>query len=186
GARDRRRSALAHRHELQARQADSRNQSREAAQNGRSVDQVRDDRRIADQGHHGRARSEAPRGLGRHADAHQRQAARTRKNRNADRQTGESALKSKARESGPSAMKLDLSVPAVMGVLNVTPDSFSDGGRYADTEAAIAHGRQMLEAGARIVDVGGESTRPGAQDVPVDEEIRRVIPVVRSLAAAGA
>lgn len=69
-----------------------------------------------------------------------------------------------------------------MGVLNVTPDSFSDGGRWLDPEAAVAHGRQMAAEGADIVDVGGESTRPGARPVPEDEEIRRVIPVVEALA----
>jgi dihydropteroate synthase len=69
-----------------------------------------------------------------------------------------------------------------MGVLNVTPDSFSDGGRWLDPAAAIAHGRQLIDDGADIVDVGGESTRPGAQPVPVDEELRRVLPVVEALA----
>jgi dihydropteroate synthase len=71
-----------------------------------------------------------------------------------------------------------------MGVLNVTPDSFFDGGRYFDHEAAIAHGREMIAAGADIVDVGGESTRPGADPVPADEELRRVLPVVEALAPA--
>jgi dihydropteroate synthase len=70
----------------------------------------------------------------------------------------------------------------VMGVLNVTPDSFFDGGRWQDTAAAVAHGRQMVEDGADIVDVGGESTRPGASPVDEEEELRRVIPVVRELA----
>ncbi|WP_308123298.1 dihydropteroate synthase [Modestobacter marinus] len=74
----------------------------------------------------------------------------------------------------------------VMGVLNVTPDSFSDGGCYADPAAAIAHGLEMHAAGADYVDVGGESTRPGADRVETDEECRRVVPVVRELAAAGA
>jgi dihydropteroate synthase len=74
----------------------------------------------------------------------------------------------------------------VMGVLNVTPDSFSDGGSYLSAEAAVAHGLQMLDEGAEIVDVGGESTRPGAQRVAEAEELRRVVPVVRELAAAGA
>lgn len=74
----------------------------------------------------------------------------------------------------------------VMGVLNVTPDSFSDGGRYLDSTAAIGHGLEMLRAGADLVDVGGESTRPGAQPVPPREEQRRVLPVVRGLVAAGA
>lgn len=74
---------------------------------------------------------------------------------------------------------------AVMGVLNVTPDSFSDGGRYLDVDAAVAHGREMHAAGADIVDVGGESTRPGATRVPLAEEQARVLPVVRGLAAVG-
>jgi len=67
----------------------------------------------------------------------------------------------------------------------VTPDSFSDGGRHLDANAAIAHGTALLEAGAGIVDVGGESTRPGADAVPAEEELRRVLPVVRALAKAG-
>ena len=69
----------------------------------------------------------------------------------------------------------------VMGILNVTPDSFSDGGRYAATDAAIAHARRMLEDGADILDVGGESTRPGALPVAADEELRRVIPVIEAV-----
>ncbi|SDC44197.1 dihydropteroate synthase [Geodermatophilus telluris] len=73
----------------------------------------------------------------------------------------------------------------VMGVLNVTPDSFSDGGCFADAPTAIAHGLAMHAAGADYVDVGGESTRPGADRVDADEECRRVVPVVRELAAAG-
>jgi dihydropteroate synthase len=73
----------------------------------------------------------------------------------------------------------------VMGVLNVTPDSFSDGGTFAEAGTAIAHGLAMHAAGAAYVDVGGESTRPGADRVDADEECRRVVPVVRELAAAG-
>jgi len=69
-----------------------------------------------------------------------------------------------------------------MGVLNVTPDSFSDGGRWLDSATAIAHGRQMVAAGAAIIDVGGESTRPGAMPVGEIEELRRVLPVVEALA----
>jgi len=69
----------------------------------------------------------------------------------------------------------------IMGVLNVTPDSFSDGGRFAALESALAHAARMLEEGADIVDVGGESTRPGAEPVPAEEEIRRIAPVVREL-----
>ncbi|HET9076962.1 MAG TPA: dihydropteroate synthase [Acidimicrobiales bacterium] len=70
----------------------------------------------------------------------------------------------------------------VMGVLNVTPDSFSDGGRWLDPAAAIAHGRQMIAEGADMIDVGGESTRPGASPVDADEEMRRVLPVIEALA----
>jgi dihydropteroate synthase len=73
----------------------------------------------------------------------------------------------------------------VMGVLNVTPDSFSDGGCFADPATAIAHGLDMHAAGADYVDVGGESTRPGADRVDVQEECRRVVPVIRELAASG-
>ncbi|AQA12610.1 dihydropteroate synthase [Streptomyces samsunensis] len=75
---------------------------------------------------------------------------------------------------------------AVMGVVNVTPDSFSDGGQWFDTDLAVKHGLDLLAAGADLVDVGGESTRPGAARVDEAEELRRVIPVVRELAAAGA
>jgi dihydropteroate synthase len=78
--------------------------------------------------------------------------------------------------------ELDLTRPAVMGVLNVTADSFSDGGRFCDFDAAVAHGARMVEEGAAIVDVGGESTRPGAEPVPVQQELDRVIPVVEALA----
>ena len=74
----------------------------------------------------------------------------------------------------------------LMGVLNVTPDSFSDGGRWADPEPAVAHARELIAQGADIIDVGGESTRPGAQRVDVDTEISRVLPVVRALLADGA
>jgi dihydropteroate synthase len=70
----------------------------------------------------------------------------------------------------------------IMGVVNVTPDSFSDGGRYLDARAAIAHGERLAAEGAAILDVGGESTRPGADPVPAEEELRRVVPVVEGLA----
>jgi dihydropteroate synthase len=73
----------------------------------------------------------------------------------------------------------------VMGVVNVTPDSFSDGGAWLDPDKAVAHGLELAAQGADIIDVGGESTRPGAQRVPVDDELRRVLPVVESLASAG-
>jgi dihydropteroate synthase len=72
---------------------------------------------------------------------------------------------------------------AVMGIVNVTPDSFSDGGRFLDPGAAVAHGIELAGQGADVLDVGGESTRPGAAPVPADEELRRVIPVVERLAA---
>jgi dihydropteroate synthase len=78
---------------------------------------------------------------------------------------------------------LDLATPAVMGILNVTPDSFSDGGRHVLRDVAIAAGLRMVEEGAAIVDVGGESTRPGAAAVSVDEELARVLPVVEALLA---
>jgi dihydropteroate synthase len=71
----------------------------------------------------------------------------------------------------------------VMGIVNVTPDSFSDGGLFLDEQAAVEHGLQLVEQGAHILDVGGESTRPGAEPVDVDEELRRVVPVVESLAS---
>jgi dihydropteroate synthase len=73
----------------------------------------------------------------------------------------------------------------VMGVVNVTPDSFSDGGLFLDPAAAIEHGLELAEEGAGILDVGGESTRPGAEPVPEDEELARILPVVEALAAAG-
>jgi dihydropteroate synthase len=73
-----------------------------------------------------------------------------------------------------------------MGIVNVTPDSFSDGGQHATADAAIAHGRRLIDEGADIVDVGGESTRPGSQPITEQEELARVLPVVRGLAAAGA
>jgi len=78
---------------------------------------------------------------------------------------------------------LDLADPVAMGIVNVTPDSFSDGGRFVDPDSAIAQGLRMAAEGAAIVDVGGESTRPGATPVAADEEIRRVVPVIRSLAS---
>ncbi|MCX7620916.1 MAG: dihydropteroate synthase [Acidimicrobiales bacterium] len=80
--------------------------------------------------------------------------------------------------SSPSRARL-----LVMGILNVTPDSFSDGGRYLDPDAAVARGVELFEEGADVVDVGGESTRPGAEPVPVDEELARVVPVIKELAS---
>ncbi len=86
----------------------------------------------------------------------------------------------------PDWAGLSLARPLVMGIVNVTPDSFSDGGRFLGAEEAAAHGRALLEAGADIVDIGGESTRPGATQVPAEEEMRRIEPVLRALAASGA
>jgi dihydropteroate synthase len=80
--------------------------------------------------------------------------------------------------------KLDLSCPIVMGILNVTPDSFADGGVFFDKARAIARGVEMVEQGASILDVGGESTRPGAQPVGAQQEIDRVVPVIEALARA--
>jgi len=76
--------------------------------------------------------------------------------------------------------------PLIMGVVNVTPDSFSDGGKCYDTADAIAHGMRLLEEGAHILDIGGESTRPGADKVSIEEEIQRVVPVVNALKEQGA
>jgi dihydropteroate synthase len=83
----------------------------------------------------------------------------------------------------PRLIVADLPRRALMGVVNVTPDSFSDGGRYLDAPAAIAHGLALAETGAAVLDVGGESTRPGADPVDAAEELRRVLPVVRALVA---
>lgn len=94
------------------------------------------------------------------------------------------ARDSKVWRCGKYELKFDR--PRIMGVLNVTPDSFSDGGEHLDTDAAIAHGLKMLDDGADILDVGGESTRPGFTPVDPDTEARRVLPVVQALAKAGA
>lgn len=77
---------------------------------------------------------------------------------------------------------LDLTTPQVMGILNVTPDSFSDGGKFNTRDAALRHGEQMVRDGATLLDVGGESTRPGASPVPLQEEMDRVLPVVEAIA----
>lgn len=77
--------------------------------------------------------------------------------------------------------QLDLTYPRVMGIVNVTPDSFSDGGQYAATDLAVAHAQQLIAEGADILDIGGESTRPGAEPVSLQEELRRVIPVIEAL-----
>lgn len=76
---------------------------------------------------------------------------------------------------------LDLTQPQVMGILNITPDSFSDGGHYLDPEQAMLHALQMQQDGAAIIDIGGESTRPGAQAVSANEEIKRVVPLIKAL-----
>ena len=81
---------------------------------------------------------------------------------------------------------LDLSKPLIMGIVNVTPDSFSDGGQHNSASAAVAHAMKLVADGADILDIGGESTRPGAQDVSVNEELDRVLPVVEKLAQTGA
>jgi dihydropteroate synthase len=80
---------------------------------------------------------------------------------------------------------IDLSQPRVMGIVNVTPDSFSDGGHFAQTSAALAHCETLIEQGADILDIGGESTRPNAQAVPLEEELSRVLPVVRHAVTLG-
>src|SRR5438045_7598426 len=78
--------------------------------------------------------------------------------------------------------QLTITRPLILGIVNVTPDSFSDGGRFVEPSAAVAHGLRLVEEGADLLDVGGESTRPGSQPVPLDEELRRVVPVVEGLA----
>jgi len=77
--------------------------------------------------------------------------------------------------------QLDLSRPQVMGIINVTPDSFSDGGKYTALDAAIAHAKQLIAEGADILDIGGESTRPGAEPVSLQEELKRVLPLIKAL-----
>ena len=79
--------------------------------------------------------------------------------------------------------KLVLDRPRVVGIVNVTPDSFSDGGKHADTDAAIAHALRLAAEGADMLDIGGESTRPGAADVSLDEELARVVPLIEQLIA---
>ena len=83
------------------------------------------------------------------------------------------------------SMKLDLSRPLIMGIVNVTPDSFSDGGAHDEMAAAIEHALRLIDEGADILDIGGESTRPGAAEVSVEEEIRRVVPVIEALKDCG-
>jgi dihydropteroate synthase len=82
------------------------------------------------------------------------------------------------------AYRIDLATPRLMGIVNVTPDSFSDGGRFFDAEAALAHARRLIDEGADILDIGGESTRPGAPEVGIDEELRRVLPLIEALRTA--
>lgn len=84
-----------------------------------------------------------------------------------------------------SRFRIDLSTPKVMGIVNVTPDSFSDGGAFAGRDAALAHCERLLRDGADILDIGGESTRPGALELPVDEELARVLPVIRHAVTLG-
>ncbi len=94
-------------------------------------------------------------------------------------------LRARFTASRPALAGISLSQPRLMGILNVTPDSFSDGGRFLAPGAAIAHGRVLVAAGADILDVGGESTRPGAAEVPAEEESARVVPVIAALSEAG-
>lgn len=84
-----------------------------------------------------------------------------------------------------SRFAIDLARPQVMGIVNVTPDSFSDGGRHDSTAAALRHCEQLLKEGADILDIGGESTRPGSHAVPLDEELSRVVPLVREAVTLG-
>jgi dihydropteroate synthase len=84
-----------------------------------------------------------------------------------------------------SRFRIDLSRPRVMGIVNVTPDSFSDGGRHADVEAALAHCERLVKEGADILDIGGESSRPGAEPVPLELEIARTLPVLRGALKLG-
>lgn len=90
-------------------------------------------------------------------------------------------MKSEARVLHCGRFALDLLRPLIMGVVNVTPDSFSDGGKYFSAHAAIDHAHQLIEEGADILDIGGQSTRPGAEPVSVDEELRRVLPIIDAL-----
>jgi dihydropteroate synthase len=84
-----------------------------------------------------------------------------------------------------SRFRIDLSRPRIMGIVNVTPDSFSDGGRHADAHSALLHCERLLKEGAHILDIGGESTRPGSPPVPLKEELARVLPVLRGALALG-
>jgi dihydropteroate synthase len=95
--------------------------------------------------------------------------------------TPEASVRVRAVRCGPISLPLGR-VPLIMGILNVTPDSFSDGGRFADPEAAVSQARAMYHAGARVIDVGGESTRPGSEPVSAGAELDRVLPVIDALA----
>ncbi|MGF1649091.1 MAG: dihydropteroate synthase [Hyphomicrobiaceae bacterium] len=99
------------------------------------------------------------------------------------RSVGAADLLENVRAPRPRLAGLSLEQPRIVGIVNVTPDSFSDGGHHATTTAAIDHGLRLLEQGADVLDIGGESTRPGSHSVPVDEERRRVLPVIEALAA---
>jgi dihydropteroate synthase len=99
--------------------------------------------------------------------------------------TGLSSLSNSLMAPRPPWAGFDLGRPLIMGVVNVTPDSFSDGGDFATAENAVAQGVRLAEQGADIIDIGGESTRPGAEEVSADEEIRRTVPVIRALAQRG-
>ncbi|MCF2909952.1 dihydropteroate synthase [Pseudoalteromonas sp. DL2-H2.2] len=83
----------------------------------------------------------------------------------------------------PRGRTLDLSTSQIMGIVNVTPDSFSDGGKYSQADSAVKHGLSLIEQGASMLDIGGESTRPGAPDVALEQELERVIPVIEGLRA---
>src|SRR3984957_11723118 len=102
-----------------------------------------------------------------------------------DEATEEARPQAAAARPGRVSQQASPSRCLIMGVVNVTPDSFSDGGAWLDRRAAIEHGRELAVQGADIIDVGGESTRPGAERVPVEEELGRVLPVVTALAARG-
>ncbi|WP_442966548.1 dihydropteroate synthase [Psychrobacter sp. I-STPA10] len=92
-------------------------------------------------------------------------------------------LSSKTAKRNDDLKKLDLSCPQIMGILNVTPDSFSDGGQFNAVDKAVTHAQAMIDAGASIIDVGGESTRPNATPVSIEQEMQRVVPVVQALRA---
>lgn len=95
------------------------------------------------------------------------------------------AVRARISEPRPPLAGMSMDAPRVMGILNATPDSFSDGGRHAGVQEAVAHAEAMAAAGADIIDIGGESTRPGAEPVPTEEEARRVLPVIEALATRG-